>query len=679
MKQSDEKIPLVLIADDDRVIRLALKRVMKQAGYRVVEAENGQQCLAEYIKHQPEIVFLDAMMPVMDGFATCKYLRSLAGLSPLIFLITSLEDEASIAQGFKEGVDDFILKPIHWKLLQRRVGHFLQAKRTKDALHESEASLAGAQQIAHIGSWDLNIVTNKLQWSAEIYRIFGLLEGEVTATYDLLIEKIHADDRLLVKQAMDRALYEHETFSMDHRIVRPNEAERIVHSRAEVVYNKDGWATRMVGTIHDITERKQAENKLTYLAHHDPLTGLYNRAYLLEKLQTVLKKRNRTKGALLFVDLDNFKIVNDSLGHATGDRLLTTLSSKLQYILREEDTFARIGGDEFALLMEDTNPDEAQQVAERLLHYIGDFRYSEGGLTFAIGGSIGLAFMEPALEAEELLARADRACYLSKARGRNRIEVYQPGQDELQCAAEEASWTTRIKDALKEKGFRLWFQPVFQVATQQINHYEVLLRMQGQDGHVVPPGAFIPAAERFGLMSQIDYWVIQEAVQYLTAHPAIHLAVNLSGKSLSDPALKDFIGLNLEQRNIDPKRLSFEITETAAVVNLEKARVFIHNLKSLGCKFALDDFGAGFSSFTYLRELPVDHLKIDGSFIRNLDQDPINQALVRAIHEMARALGKQTIAEFVENEAILNLLREIGVDYAQGYHLGRPGPNLEAS
>jgi diguanylate cyclase (GGDEF)-like protein/PAS domain S-box-containing protein len=673
--QSNPKTPLILIADDDKVMRLALKRAMKQAGYRVIEAEHGEQCLAEYIKHRPEIVFLDAVMPVMDGFATCRHLRSLAGSSPLVFLITSLEDEASIAQGFEEGVDDFILKPIHWKLLQRRVGHLLQAKRTKEALGESEASLAVAQRIAHIGSWDLDLVTNKLHWSAEIYRIFGFPEDGVSASYDLLLKKIHPDDRIFVRHAMDRALYEHETFSMDHRILRPDGTERIVHSRAEVIYNEDGWATSMVGIVHDITERKQAENKLMHLAHHDPLTGLYNRQYLLESLQKVLVK-NQHHGALLFVDLDHFKVVNDTLGHATGDRLLTTLSDKLQYVVREEDVLARIGGDEFALLLEEATPEEAQGVAERLVEMIRAFRYSEEGVTFTIGSSVGMAYIETHMEAEELLSRADRACYLSKARGGNRIEVYHPEQDELQLIAEEASWTTRIKDALREQGFSLWFQPVVQVATRQVNHYEVLLRMHGKKGEVILPGAFIPSAERFGFMGQIDYWVIQAAVQCLATHPELHLAVNLSGKSLSDPALKDFISLNLKKQNVEPNRLSFEITETAAVVNFDHARVLIQDLKTLGCKFALDDFGVGFSSFTYLREMPVDHIKIDGSFVRNLDQDPINQALVRSIHEMAGALDKKTVAEFVENEAILHILQEIGIDYAQGYHLGRPSPEL---
>jgi diguanylate cyclase (GGDEF)-like protein/PAS domain S-box-containing protein len=676
VKPADEKAPLILIADDDKVIRLTLRRVMKQAGYRVIEAENGEQCLAEYVKHRPDVVLLDAVMPIMDGFAACKYLRSLAGSSPLIFLITSLEDDVSITQGFEEGVDDFVLKPIHWKLLQKRVGYLLQAKRTKEALRESEASLSVAQRVAHIGSWDLDLVTNKLQWSAEIYQIFGFLDYEVSATYDLLLERIHPDDRVFVQYAMDRALYEHETFSIDHRIVRPDETERIVHSRAEVIFNEDGWATRMVGIIHDITERKQAENKLTYMAHHDPLTGLYNRQYLLEKLKRILRIKSLAKGALLFIDLDNFKIVNDTLGHATGDRLLTTLSNKLKHTLREEDILARIGGDEFALLLEEATPEEAQGIAERLVEFIGAFRYSEEGVTFTIGGSVGMAYIETNMEAEELLSRADRACYVSKARGGNRIEVYQPEQEELQLISEEASWTTRITNALRENGFALWFQPVFHLATQQVDHYEALLRMKGCGGRVIPPGAFIPSAERFGLMSQIDYWVVQAAVQCLAVHPELHLAVNLSGKSLSDPALQDFISFNLSQQNVEPNRLSFEITETAAVVNFEHARVFIKDLKNLGCKFALDDFGVGFSSFTYLRELPVDHIKIDGSFVRNLDQDPINQVLVRSIHEMAKALDKKTIAEFVENEAILNILQEIGVDYAQGYHLGRPGPDL---
>ncbi|MGA7952869.1 MAG: EAL domain-containing protein [Gloeobacterales cyanobacterium] len=676
MKQSDEKAALILIADNDKVIRLALKGVMNQAGYQVIEAENGEQCLEEYLKHEPDVILLNAVMPIMDGFTACKHLRSLAGSSPIIFLITSLEDEISITQGFEEGVDDFVLKPIHWQLLQKRIGYLLQNKRIKEALQESEKSLAVSQQVAHIGSWDLDLVTNKLHWSAEIYRIFGFLDYEVSASYDLLLERIHPDDRIFVQYAMDRALYEQETFSIDHRIVRPDETERIVHSRAEVIFNEDGWATRMVGIIHDITERNQAENKLMDMADHDPLTGLYNRQYLIQKLQRILKVKNLAQGALLFVDLDNFKIVNDTLGHATGDRLLTTLSSHLKDTLQEEDIFAHIGGDKFTLLLEEATPEEAQGVAKRLVEFIAAFRYSEEGVTFTIGSSVGIAYIETNMEAEELLSRADRACYVSKARGGNRIEIYQPGQNELQLIAEEAIWTTRIKDALREQGFSLCFQPVLHLTTQQIDHYEALLYMQGEQGELILPGAFIPSAERFGFMSQIDYWVVQTAVQCLATHPELSLAINLSGKSLSDHTLKDFISLNLMEQCVEPNRLRFEITQTATFVNFSHARAFIKDLKNLGCRFALDDFGVGLSSFTYLRELPIEHIKIDGNFVRNLDQDPINQALVRSIHEMARALGKKTIAKFVENEAILQILQEIGVDYAQGYHLGPPVLNL---
>jgi len=404
------------------------------------------------------------------------------------------------------------------------------------------------------------------------------------------------------------------------------------------------------------------------------LTGLLNRQYFLEIVEQTLKKE-KCCGVLMYLDLDNFKVVNDSLGHASGDRLLKALGQLFTQSVRPLDYIARIGGDEFTLLLQDISLEKALHIAERLLQAASDFRFCESGMTFGVGLSIGVVEITPQHTVQDLLAQADGACYTAKSRGRNRIEIHRPQQAEIQQLAQDANWMVRIKDALHERRFKLWFQPVISLKTLQVDHYVALIRLFEQD-HMYAPAGFIGTAERFGLIRQIDQWVIEQAMEHLAHNPTINIAVNLSAKSFNEPELKDFIIAQFNDKNVQPQRLSFEITETAAVVNLDIARSFIGTLKDLGCHFALDDFGVGFSSFASLRELPVDRLKIDGSFIRGLASNPINQTLVRSMQQIAKALDKTTIAEFVEDAATLQTLRHLGIAYGQGYFLGKPSPDF---
>jgi diguanylate cyclase (GGDEF)-like protein/PAS domain S-box-containing protein len=435
-----------------------------------------------------------------------------------------------------------------------------------------------------------------------------------------------------------------------------------------------------IAVVEDITERKQADELLSYQASHDNLTGLVNRReferrtnFLLSKLQHSHKEH-----ALCFMDLDQFKVVNDTCGHTAGDELLRQLSTVLNNTVRHNDTLARLGGDEFGVLMENCTMEHAQRVATSLLVAIQEYQFSWEEHSFKIGVSIGLVpIKHDSTDLTELLKQADAACYLAKDKGRNRIHVYNAEDSEIAQRHGEMLWVTRINHALESNRFCLYAQAIVPLDGSAKKHYELLIRMVDEEGKVIPPGAFLPAAERYNLSLEIDTWVVEKAFYLLSTHPAFlekteFISINLSGQSLSNQEFLDFIISKMHELKIDPEKICFEITETAAISNLSTAMKFITSLKKLKCRFALDDFGSGLSSFGYLKNLPVDYLKIDGMFVKDIVDDPIDHAMVKSINEIGQVMGMETIAEFVENDMIKGMLKEIGVNHVQGYGIGRP-------
>ncbi|MBU2478497.1 MAG: EAL domain-containing protein, partial [Gammaproteobacteria bacterium] len=384
------------------------------------------------------------------------------------------------------------------------------------------------------------------------------------------------------------------------------------------------------------------------------------------------------KHTLCYLDLDQFKVVNDTCGHAAGDQLLHKLTAFLQSKLRKADVLARLGGDEFGLLLSHCQLDRAMEVAESLRETINEFRFQWQGKSFQIGVSIGLVELTQSLSSSaEALASADMACYAAKEDGRNRIHVYRPDDIELSRRREEMGMVSAVQRALADNQLELFAQVIVPVsAVEKIPHYEILVRMRDPEGNHISPGAFIPAAERFQLMSSIDRWVVSHSLRFAAAQARsgnpVDLSINLSGQSLSEDQFLVFMTNEIVQSGVDPQRLCFEITETAAINNLVRAVRFMSSIRQLGCHFALDDFGSGMSSFGYLKNLPVDVLKIDGSFIKRLHENQVDQAMVKAIQEVARLMNMKTVAEFVENAEIFAVLQEIGIDQAQGYYLGKP-------
>ncbi|MGQ0593638.1 MAG: EAL domain-containing protein [Gammaproteobacteria bacterium] len=429
----------------------------------------------------------------------------------------------------------------------------------------------------------------------------------------------------------------------------------------------------------DITARKSAELRLTWLADHDPLTHLFNRRRLQEELEEAIAraKRYRQSGALVFVDLDQFKYVNDTSGHPAGDRLLEGLGESLPRVLREVDVIARLGGDEFAIVLGKADEAEAVQVAKKILAHIQEIEIRAGDRVHRVSASIGITlFPQHGDTVQDLLAHADLALYEAKESGRGRCHLFSPADQGHRAMQERVLWKERVERALAEQRFVLAVQPILEIRAGRISHYEVLLRMRHDDGSLISPAQFIEVAERVGLIGRIDRMVVAEAVRAQARLAAmgedVSFAVNLSAHAFNDPELLTFLADLLRDTGLDPKRLILEMTETATVADFGAARSLMEAIRALGCSFALDDFGRGFASFFYLKELPMEYVKIDGSFVRNLLERPDDQALVRAMAQIARAFGKKTVAEHVESGEVLELLAQFDIDYAQGYYTGAP-------
>ncbi|MBY4677032.1 putative bifunctional diguanylate cyclase/phosphodiesterase [Marinobacterium arenosum] len=438
---------------------------------------------------------------------------------------------------------------------------------------------------------------------------------------------------------------------------------------------------RYLCTQEDITTTHQLNEQLDYQASHCLLTGLINRHSFERRLaQTIERARSdNSHHAVLVLDIDQFKLINDTCGHIAGDQLLRQVGELLQERVRQHDSVARLGGDQFAVLLEYCQPDEATRQAEKLRLAIEAYSFDWDDQQYQVTVSIGLLDLDRhAVDASKLLSLADSACYIAKELGRNRI--YQHCDDDALLRRQgEMQWVARIHHGLAEQRFRLYVQPIARLSDGRIEHYEVLIRYLSQDGTPVSPGAFLPPAERYGLAPKLDRWVLSETCRWLAENPELNgrplqLSVNLSGLTLTDSDFLEFARQTIQASGLPAGQLCFEITETAAISSFSHALHFIEQLKALGCRFALDDFGSGLSSFGYLKTLPVDQIKIDGLFIRDILSDPIDLAMVRSINEICQLMGKETIAEFVEDQRIADQLRTMGVNYGQGYGIGKPQP-----
>lgn len=547
-----------------------------------------------------------------------------------------------------------------------------------EALRESERSLAHAQHIAHLGNWDWNIVANELRWSDEIYRIFGLTPQQFGATYEAFLNSVHPDDRQIIIDAVNKAVYQKHPYSIDHRVVRPDGMERIVHEQAEITFDGNGKAIRMIGTVQDVTEFRHAQERLNYLAHYDTLTGLPNRVLLYDRLNQDMIEADRHEHlvAMMFLDLDRFKIINDTLGHETGDALLKEVAERLKTCVRAGDTISRLGGDEFTVVLANVaHVDDVAHVAQKIIDsFVPPFNIA--GRELFISTSIGITlypFDDNNLES--LLRNADAAMYHAKEMGRNTFQFYTAELNRR--TAKRLQLETALRHALERHELLLHYQPQVNLKTGRIIGAEALLRWQHPEMGLIPPLDFIPLAEETGLIIPIGEWVLRTACAQAkvwgdAGFRHLQVAVNLSGRQFQHHNLAKLVKNVLKDTGLDPRYLDLELTESLLMHNTDTTLAAMDELHALGVAFSMDDFGTGYSSLSYLKRFPIDTLKIDQSFVRDIPQDPGDAAIAQAIIAMAHSLDIRVIAEGVETVKQLSFLRSHKCDGMQGYYFSKP-------
>ncbi len=558
--------------------------------------------------------------------------------------------------------------------------------RAEQRLRESEERFRGFAEMSADFFWETDAEHRYTHLYGRHEAFFGSGAEEVVGSSRLDVILPCLDPAAATRHAHQIA--ERRPFQdLECRVPAPDGRGRTYRTSGRPRYDAHGHFVGYQGTARDVTAERRLSDRLAHQATHDSLTGLRNRrAFETELAQAIeAARRERREHSLCYLDLDQFKLVNDTCGHAAGDELLRQLGAVLARELRTHDIFARLGGDEFGVLLENCPLARARGVAEKLRRAVEAFRFSWDGKIFAVGVSIGVVPLGDATDdVAQALRAADSACYVAKDNGRNRVHVDDGEDAQVSRRNSEMEWVSAVARAIDDDRLELWYQPIAAVASVAPVagpdlHFELLLRLRGEDGTRVSPGVFLPPAERYGMASRVDRWVLARALAWFREHPRLAArvslcSINLSGQSLSDDAFLDYACEALAGAGLPASRVCFEITETAAIQNLAAATRFIDTVKARGCRFALDDFGSGLSSFAYLKTLDVDFVKIDGMFVKDVDSDPVDLAMVRSINEIGHVMGKRTIAEFVENEAILKRIEGIGVDFAQGYGIGRPAP-----
>lgn len=686
----------ILIVEDEIIVGEDIKDNLEELGYIITAiADSGEQAIQEAAITHPDLVLMDIRLKgKMDGVQASETIWNNFKI-PIVYL-TANSDISTIQRAKNTKPFGYVTKPFRERELHAAIEIALHRHQLEKKLKEREQWLETI--LTSLG--DAVIATDDKSCITLLNPVAEVLTGwkqadafgkNATEVFNI----VHAQTRSEVDITIAKALQTGVVGLPEHTIlVNRHNIEIPIDYSAAPIKNDEDEVKGAVIVFRDITDRKlaeealrQSEQRLVWQASHDPLTGLANRHEFEQRLVDALLRSamHDQTHSLCYLDLDRFKIVNDTCGHAAGDELLRQVTALLRVQVRTADTVARLGGDEFGILLNNCPIQQALRIANSLRQKLEEFRFAWQDKIFTIGLSIGVVGIDAnTTDLASVLNAADVACYTAKNTGRNRVHIYQADDRLLANAYGQMQWISKLHTALENDSFCLYCQPIISLSSTESNleHYEILLRLQDETGALVPPMAFIPAAERYGIMHLIDRWVIRTLFTHLGQHyqnigedgDFCIYAVNLSGASINDDQFMDFLHEQFSLHQIPPQAICFEITETIAITNLNNASKLIRELKNLGCSFALDDFGSGMSSFAYLKNLPVDYLKIDGNFVREIVEVPTDLALTEAINQIGHIMGLKTIAEFVENDAILQKITELGVDYAQGYGIARPRP-----
>ncbi|MCQ9379737.1 bifunctional diguanylate cyclase/phosphodiesterase [Methyloversatilis sp. XJ19-49] len=682
---------MILLVDDDVMVRLMATEALISAGFEVMEAASGEQALELFDSHGFSLVLLDVNMSGMDGFEVCRRIRERAhGRRLPVIMLTGMDDTVSIDSAYSLGATDFVTKPLNWTLLVYRVRYALRAASTVMELEVSERRLAVAQRVARLGGWIWHVAEDRCERSAICLDLWGDTRAAAQHVPFGLLSRVLSPDRQHLHASMERAR-EGVPYQMSFRVQRADGSLVTLFEQALPVRDEFGRVVRIEGVTQDVTERELAEQRIRFLAYHDSLTGLANRQMFREMLDHTLARSRRLgkRCALLYLDLDRLKRINDSFGHTLGDQLLREVASRLlgsvrsaDFVGREglqpDEVVARLGGDEFTVLLTDlAHTEDAARVAARICQELGQ-PIQMDHVELVVTASLGIAlFPENGDDAETLLRHADMAMYAAKQRGRNTFEFFTETMQ--QRAIERLSLEQDMAHALEGGQFALHYQPQVDAVTGRIVSAEALLRWNHPQRGAVSPVEFIPVAEETGLIVPLGEWVVREACRQIAqwrdqGRPVVPVAVNLSAINFRSDSLLPQIVEALESNRLSSHFLHVELTESAVMHEPQAALAKLAALKALGLTLSIDDFGTGYSSLSTLKQFPIDLLKIDRSFVRDLPDDESDASIVDAILAMAHALGLRVVAEGVETEAQRQFLAQRKCGLMQGYLFSRPLP-----
>ncbi len=688
----ERSTPLVLHVDDDKSTLIMAESVLKNAGYSVVHASNGVDAIARFEESAPDIVIMDAVMPEMDGFHAIAAIRERQGGEHVpILMTTGLDDLDSITRAYERGATDFLTKPINFFVLPHRLQYMLRSSATAGALRASQSKLDSAQRIARMGHWEWLPERDEVAFSRGFVRTMQLPANDSRMQWQEFLDRVADADRAGLAEAAAEALEHGKTWSIEFNTQPVLEGgPRTIRLEAESHLDQNGVCTRMLGTVQDITERLSAQAQIHNLAYYDIVTGLPNRACLLRSLGEALDRASRehTRFAVLFLDLDHFKQVNDTLGHDAGDALLQQVAERINHVLRDSDvlskseessehhTVARLGGDEFVVLLGSIRrPEDSARVAQRIAATLREpFCISESEVR--ISTTIGISvFPADGQDADTLLKHADIAMYHAKERGRDGYQFYSRGIHDL--ALDRLTLERDLKYAINNDELTLVFQPKIDLATGRVSGCEALVRWEHPERGDISPVEFIPLAEDTGLIVPLGQWVLRAACEqmqqwHFSGYADFSVSVNCSAVQCTRGDMAREIEAALVSSGLDASFLEIELTESLLMKDISAGIASIERMKELGVQVSIDDFGTGFSSLSYLKSLPADKLKIDRHFITDLASDVGDAAIVGAVTRLSHDLGLTVVAEGVETEEQLAVLRRLQCDEAQGYLIGRP-------
>ena len=695
---SSENSKLVLVIDDDQTAHLWARRYLLTAGFSLISALNGYEGIEAFKKHSPDIALVDIDMPGIDGFETCAGIRALPnGKNTPLLMVTGTEDAERVSSSYTAGATDFVLKPVNWKVLIHRLHYMVKASGLLQQLEQSEIRLSKAQQLAKLGHWEWFFDDHKMYWSDEVFAIFQLNKEKFVPDSASFQSLVYTEDKSCVQKNFDSVINNRRGISIEYRIITGSGQQRYVTQQIEIIENQNRGLIGLTGIIQDITERKDYENKIKHLAYYDDITGLPNRTFFLELLASSIKiaKRNSCNFAILFLDLDDFKGINDSYGHYNGDLLLTEIARRLLEGLRSSDItaryldhhhhgvdVARLGGDEFAILLNELNyPEDAAIAAEHIQQWVSEPVTLENQQIYT-GSSIGIAlFPQDGEDSDTLLRNADIAMYHAKKMGKGYCQFFHDSMNVK--ARKRRKMENYMYQAVANNELRLYYQPVVDAKSSQLIGAEVLMRWDSPQLGFLPPNEFIPLAEDNGLIMKFGEWAIREACRQhqewqQLGLELITIAVNLSGLQFNQPGFVPMVQEILaEYKIVNPEFLIFELTESVIMADTEKVFDKLWQIKKMGIKLSVDDFGTGYSSLSYLKSFPLDSLKIDRSFIKDLPESEDDAAIVNAILALAQTLNLSTVAEGVETQAQREFLENSTCSSIQGYLFSKPMPVAE--